>query len=172
MKFSDIPRLTKSAPYCVTQPWSSLVERVDNYCKEDGFDVDPDFQRGYVWSEAQKTRYVEFMLRGGTSASNIYTNHPGWMKDWKGPYQLVDGKQRLQAALGFMRGKVRAFGLFNHQYEDVLRFSGPHFNWHVNDLQTRAEVLQWYLEMNSGGTVHTQEELEKVRALIAKEHQK
>ncbi len=39
----------------------------------------------------------------------------------------------------------------------------------VNDLQTRAEVLQWYLDLNEGGVVHTSEELNRVRAMLAKE---
>ena len=33
-------------------------------------------------------------------------------------------------------------------------------------VKTREEVLSWYLDLNSGGTVHTEEELTKVRGLI------
>lgn len=36
----------------------------------------------------------------------------------------------------------------------------------VNDLKTRAEVMQWYVDMNSGGTVHSAEEIDRVRSLI------
>jgi len=39
----------------------------------------------------------------------------------------------------------------------------------VNDLQTRAEVLQWYIDFNSGGVVHTAEEIARVKALLEKE---
>ena len=39
----------------------------------------------------------------------------------------------------------------------------------VNDLQTREEVLQWYLELNSAGTPHSKEELDRVKALLARE---
>jgi hypothetical protein len=41
--------------------------------------------------------------------------------------------------------------------------------WHVNDLKTREEVLIWYLEMNSGGTPHTKEELDRVKRMLEKE---
>lgn len=40
------------------------------------------------------------------------------------------------------------------------------FDFIINDLQTEEEVLNWYLEMNSGGTVHTKEELDKVKHLL------
>ena len=39
---------------------------------------------------------------------------------------------------------------------------------HINDLQSEKDVLQWYLEMNSGGTPHTQEELDRVKLLLQK----
>ena len=36
----------------------------------------------------------------------------------------------------------------------------------VNDLKTEKEVLQWYVDMNVGGTPHTDEEIEKVKKMI------
>ncbi len=36
----------------------------------------------------------------------------------------------------------------------------------VNDLKTEKEVLQWYVDMNAGGTPHTSEEIEKVKRMI------
>jgi len=39
----------------------------------------------------------------------------------------------------------------------------------MNDLKTRAEVLQWYIEFNAGGTPHTEAEINRVRELLKKE---
>lgn len=36
----------------------------------------------------------------------------------------------------------------------------------VNDLKTEKEVLQWYVDMNSGGTPHTNDEIERVKKMI------
>jgi len=36
-------------------------------------------------------------------------------------------------------------------------------------LEKAGEVLQWYLDFNSGGVVHTEEELKKVRELLESE---
>lgn len=38
----------------------------------------------------------------------------------------------------------------------------------VNDLKSEREVLQWYIDMNAGGTPHTTEEIERVKKLINK----
>ena len=44
-----------------------------------------------------------------------------------------------------------------------------HFVFHVNYLKTRREVLEWYLQLNGGGTPHSQKELDRVRGLLEKE---
>lgn len=36
----------------------------------------------------------------------------------------------------------------------------------VNDLKTKREVLEWYVQMNAGGTPHSPEEIERVRRLM------
>ncbi len=36
----------------------------------------------------------------------------------------------------------------------------------VNDLKTEKEVLQWYVDMNAGGTPHTDKEIERVKRMI------
>ena len=38
-----------------------------------------------------------------------------------------------------------------------------------NNLKTRKEVLQWYIEMNNGGTPHTKEEINRVKILLETE---
>lgn len=38
----------------------------------------------------------------------------------------------------------------------------------VNNLKSEKEVLQWYVDMNVGGTPHTNEEIERVKQMIEK----
>ena len=37
----------------------------------------------------------------------------------------------------------------------------------INNLKTKKEVLQWYVDMNAGGTPHTNDEIERVRKMIS-----
>lgn len=41
------------------------------------FELDPDFQRGHVWTDAQRIAYVESIIRG-TAPTRILFNCPGW----------------------------------------------------------------------------------------------
>ena len=146
MRFADIPRLTRSASYMVHVGLDYLVAHYVRYVEHYGLDVSPDFQRNYVWTLQQKIRFIEYTLRGGTSGLDIYCNSPTWQNGDLGPdysgtwLVLVDGKQRLDAALGFLNNEFPVFGAFYREYEDRMRVAQCHFRWHVNDLQTREEV--------------------------------
>lgn len=168
MKFRSIPQFTFSGNYAVDTSWDYVLDWIKRKQEQMGakFEIDPDFQRGHVWTEDKQIAYVEFCLRGGTSANSIYWNCVGWMDSFEGPFVLVDGKQRLTAVQRFLNNEIKAFDCLYKDYEDSLP-SNVGFKMHVNNLKTRKQVLNWYLEMNSGGVVHTQEELDKVRELLA-----
>ncbi len=169
MKFLDIPQMTLPG-YNFDHHLYMLPKTMKDYESEQlcPLNTDPDFQRIHVWTPEQQTKYIEFLLQGGNSGKDLYFNCPGWQGSYEGPFELVDGKQRLEACLGFMRGSVPIFGgLFIGDFVDKPREQTLRF--HINTLQTRAEVLRWYIDLNSGGVVHTKDELDRVRALLEKE---
>lgn len=173
-KFQNIPQFTRVPGYSVDVPWAYLknhLAREQEAAQEGGgIDLNPDFQRGHVWTPEKQTAFVEFILRGGESAKNLYFNCPNFRSGNTKGYVLVDGKQRLTAALAFLDDQVPVFGGWVYSdFTDKMDFLTARFRWNVNDLHTRAEVLQWYLDLNTGGVVHTNEEIEKVRALLAQE---
>ena len=175
MDFRDIKTLPRSN-YKVDIAWSwgsdcgvgGLKGQIDEYIKQ-GLNMDPDFQRGYVWTMRQKIDFVEWGLIGGSSGMAIYFNHPGWMNSWDGDFVLVDGKQRIDAVLGFLNNKVKAFGRLFKDFSGKMDPLTARFAFHICDLRTKREVLEWYIMMNTGGTQHQPEEIEKVKMLIKNE---
>jgi hypothetical protein len=64
-------------------------------------DIDPDYQRGYVWTGAQQRALVGHVLEGGDTPALVVNEGPiGRVV----PAELVDGKQRLTACLRCARG--------------------------------------------------------------------
>lgn len=168
IKFKDIPQFIHGGNYVVNVGWSYLERWLDDLPEAD---MNPDFQRGHVWTRDKQIKYVEFILRGGKSSKDIYWNHPGWMSNFKGEMVLVDGKQRLEAVRAFLNDEIEAFGSKMSEYTDKFpNISNCDFVIHVNNLQTRKEVLQWYLDLNAGGVVHTDDELNRVRDLLEQEN--
>lgn len=166
---TDIPQYYV-AKYEVDVGLKYLEEWLAQYGTIEGetLEMNPDFQRAHVWDDAKRIKYVEYIMRGGTSSRHIYWNHPGHMGSFKGAMQLVDGKQRIEAVRRFMRDDLPIFGHTREHWDGPIRI-GYGLHMCIGSLQTRAEVLQWYLDLNDGGVVHTANELNKVRAMLAAE---
>ena len=172
-KFADIPQFTSDGSYQVNYPLTSLVKYIEEEIEEMGLQLNPEFQRGHVWTEEQQIAWVEYHLRGGKSGNTIYLNNPFW-KSVLNPkpgdytdYVCVDGLQRITAAQRFVHNEIKVFGSYFDEYEDKLRLVNNNtLILNVNDLKTEKEVLQWYLDMNSGGTPHSPEEINRVRKMI------
>lgn len=153
--------------------WEDLPSTFERWSQKDltgkygrsGLDLSPDYQRDHVWSEDQKIAYLEYVMKGGLSGKEIYFNCPGWSSDYSGVTELVDGKQRVDAILRFVNNEIEVFGKYLFGDFDRLG-TNCHVILKMNTLKTRKEILNWYLEFNSGGTIHTEEELDKVRKML------
>ena len=171
-RFRDVPKFTAPGRYAVDVPLDRLSRWLDDLVREDGLDLCPEFQRGHVWTEEQQVAYIEFLLRGGQTGRDLYFNNPSWHRSVpEGTYNAfvcVDGLQRITAIRRFVRNEIRVFGSYYLEYTDSLRLTMDTMRVHINDLKSEREVLQWYIEMNSGGTPHTSEEIERVRGLLEK----
>jgi hypothetical protein len=140
------------------------------------FDLCPDFQRGHVWTREQQLRYVENLLRGIAPRelrfnSPIFDEHRRTGGDLH-PYDFVcvDGLQRLTAVRLFLIGD---FKVFDELYAEDLRGTpfdpfrmSMYFTMNVHSLNERSGLLRMYLDINNGGSAHTEAELDRVRALL------
>lgn len=171
-RYQDIPQFTTEGNWECDFNLDGVWAQVESWQREGhgmaALDINPDFQRAHVWSEHQQVAWLEFFLRGGKTGRVLYFNCTGWMRKWEGPFVIVDGKQRLEAIRRFLHDEIRVFGSRHSEFTDSLRIHRT-MKLHVNDLPTRAAVLQWYLEFNTGGTPHTDAEIERVRELLKAE---
>ena len=176
MRFSDIPQNIDSGSWECNYSFEKLVRAIEEW--SNGIDtnvkleMNPDFQRGHVWTDEQQIAFLESVLKGGAkNARVIYLNNPNWKhrdrlyKD----FVCVDGLQRYTAIKRFINNEIKVFGYYCNEFEDSLRMKHD-MRININDLPTRKDVLQWYLEMNSSGTIHTEEEINKVKELLKKEN--
>ena len=177
-KFIDIEHYMTDGHYQVSIPMHDVPHYIRRYEENFGLQVNPDFQRGHVWTEDKQIAFVEHILKAGKGSNIIRFNNPFWMsgrKPRKNDYQdmvLVDGLQRVTAITRFVQNEIPAFGYLYNDYEDAPSWTDHVLLFNVNNLKSREQVLQWYLEINAGGVVHTDEELDKVRDLLAAERSK
>lgn len=174
---NDIIRPLRTASYEVDinlADFNESIQRLsDNY---GGLEMIPDFQRGHVWTPEQQQHFIENVLRGVVSSSGflVQFNCPNWDKfdnytgDLPKGFQCIDGLQRITAIQKFLEGSVKPFGL---SVEDLLGSSfSPkrslyRFKLAIHNFEKRSDLLSHYLDINSGGTPHSPEEIERIRVL-------
>lgn len=167
VSLNDIPAFPRAA-YEVDVGWDYL-ERQLEYFKEYGLDLDPDFQREHVWTAQQKTAYIEYVLMGGELSKTLVFAADNWHVGTTRVLALLDGKQRLEAVRGFLRGEVYAFRRTFQELKGPLRMVKHGFRFRVVELRSRADMLKLYLALNIGGTPHAPEEIQRVQALLVEE---
>lgn len=164
--FRQIPALNKNPAYACDVNWDYLEQWLAG---QQNLDTEPDFQRGYVWDDTRKKKFVEFCLHGGVSGRNLFWNCRGYTRGLSNPMVLIDGKQRLNAVLGFIRGEFAVFG--DTVWSDIKNTCGfePCVSFRMNVVEMgRAETLRWYIFMNSGGVAHTRNDIARAERLLEK----
>lgn len=148
------------------------------WLNESDVNLDPDYQRGHVWTEQQQTKFIEYILKSGSAQTQLQWNNPFWnslsqqsrISDISDKLEIVDGKQRLTAILRFLDGEITAFGRHHDQFRgtsfDPNRFK---IEMNIHCIDNRKDLLQFYLDLNSCGVVHSNEELIRIQNLIDSE---
>lgn len=168
--FREIKKLIPPGGYTVDYPLPAIPGFIHEEEEALGLQLNPDFQRGHVWTKEQQIAYIEFLLRDGRSGRDIYLNCPSWRSEVpQGAYNdfvCVDGLQRLTAVIRFIQNEIPAFSTLFKDFEGPKSLLDNTLHINVNSLPTKADVLEWYLEMNSGGTPHTKSEITRVSAML------
>ncbi|WP_454727770.1 MULTISPECIES: DUF262 domain-containing protein [Cupriavidus] len=173
-KIRPMPRSKWQADFGIRD----MERTLSNFEADYGLNLEPDFQRGHVWTQAQQERYIEAVIRGAVSAATllIQFNAPHWENhDYRGDLpcemQCIDGLQRLSAVRAFAVDGIRAFGYLaselDHTPFSIRRAGNVMLKFAVHTFQTRAALLQFYLDLNAGGTPHAGSEIARVRRLLA-----
>lgn len=150
----------------------------------DVFDFDAPYQRGAVWTEAQRVALVKSLLLG-LPIGSVVLNHRGFASDKL--YSVVDGKQRIQAIRAFFNSefavpaewfapegvlesftdeegvqKVYFSGLGKVQRHMFENSSFPALEAQVKTVAAEAEI---FMLINSGGTPQTEADLSNAAAI-------
>lgn len=159
--------------------------RLESYTKNYNLDLNPDFQRGHVWTLDQQIAFIEAVVRNavntaGRTITLSCAEMGGNLKpdsDLKNTMLCIDGLQRLTALRDFVAGKFKIFqdnplpeykgGMalddFNNSSFSLKRKT---IRIQIFYFQYRRDVLKYYIALNSGGTAHPTSEINRVQALL------
>lgn len=168
---SKMRQIQDSMPDC-TYHVNVGLGNLEHSIEQFRIDLEPDYQRELVWKREQEEKFVGALLENPRAIPSFWFN---WLHTdhHRSHSEVVDGKQRLQACLRWLRGEIIAHcpGGINAHIDEMnevdhrLLDSRCMLDWNFVELD-RTEVMKFYLRLNSGGTVHTDAELERVQELI------
>jgi uncharacterized protein with ParB-like and HNH nuclease domain len=168
MRFRDIEQFPR-AYYQVNIDIDGVKRALDNWDEPhhgSPLILNPDFQRGHVWTEKQQIAFLEYFFKGGTTGRDIYFNCSSWQEGYNTPIYCVDGLQRLTAAIAFIENKIKVYGGYLKDYEDRPRMITNTFIFHMLKIRNKKELLKIYLDFNSAGTKHSTKELDRIAKMI------
>ena len=173
MKLSSLKHAVQDPNYRIHVPWSELESMLGRYRDVYALRLNPDFQRGHAWDSLDQKMYIQAKLTGRVQPDVIRLNCPGWQGDVRGQMVCVDGLQRITAALAFMHNEFavslcdETTTFDNVKFSDIEDFSDRvYFEFMVNSLIKKSDVIRWYIGLNWRGKPHSASEYERVSSLL------
>lgn len=74
--------------------------------------------------------------------------------------------QRITAIRKFIKGELNVFGIKHDELPIRVILRDLRIVIQLYEFKNKKDLLQFYLDLNSGGTAHTEVELNRVRSLM------
>lgn len=130
-----------------------------------GVNFNPDYQRGYVWEDTDKTALINSIFNNVDIGKFVFIRIDSIENDL---YECLDGQQRGKTLLEFFENK---FAYQGYYYNDLCKRDQNHFNEYqvviaeTNEL-TKEQKLRYFLQLNCCGRVMDREHLKMVEQML------
>ncbi len=136
-----------------------------------GLDFDVDYQRELVWTQQQKVELIDSIYRNIDIGKFVIIRRP-WGDDPNKPatpllYEVLDGKQRINAMLDFYLNRFQYKGLY---FSELHPFDRNHFrHYRISFAEThpltREQKLRYFLKLNTCGTPVDRRHMDRVEQM-------
>ena len=126
-----------------------------------GLDLDPDYQRGYVWTAQQKEDLIDSIFKNIDIGKFVYVQNDYGSENL---YEVLDGKQRISTILEFFENKFPYKGKY---FNDLCGCDRNHFEDYciqVAEIRRgkKETILKYFLLLNTTGTPMSKEHLDNI----------
>ena len=145
-----------------------------NEYTDGSYDFDPIYQRDLVWTREQKQAFLEALVTGQAKIEPTFIKRP--FKTGQPDYEVLDGKQRLNAIIDYVHGDFPIYDLYYDQLSDTniqILYDVPMVFKHIvyYGPNGRAEMpldikLELFLQENDYGTHISKEHLASIKKLM------
>jgi hypothetical protein len=138
-----------------------------------GLDLEPNYQRELVWPKHKKIDLIDSIYKNIEIGKIVIIRRP-FSEKRTHYYEVLDGKQRIQAILDFFecRFKYRGKTYNDLHWKDRNYFKGFHISWAESEPLTDEQKYRYFLKLNTTGTPVSNEHMNKVRQMWIEEQRK
>ena len=137
---------------------------------EGNLDLDPDYQREYVWSSKDQELLINSIFEG-IEIGKFAMVHLEYKEGSNLLYEILDGKQRVTTLVLFITDQFKYKGKYFSELasEDRVYF----MDYNITLGETRSELSEkekreYFLRLNTRGVEQTSAHLEKVKKQLSK----
>ena len=135
---------------------------VTNYFKF-GIDINPEYQRGKVWSEEQQIKLIDSIYKN-INIGSICLVEKKWFENHdivSDMYEILDGKQRLTTIIDYISGKFKYKDAYFHElapytrdrfYDQQILVGELLLDKNKNYQYNKKLVLEQFIRLNECGT--------------------
>jgi len=153
----------------ISQSMQSSLDIAWNMVLRDGVNMNPDYQRGSVWGLEDKVKLIESLFQHREIGTFVFRRLG--MEGWKNgvSYEIVDGKQRLEAIVDFRLGKFKVYGRYYHEMnpEDLHTLRNNMFRYSViNEDVPLKKIIEMFVLLNTTGKPMDPAVIEKAKEML------
>jgi hypothetical protein len=136
--------------------------------KNGELETSPAFQRGSVWTLEQKQEWIKSIMDRLPLPAIFINEHQYGKGAYGDKIVIIDGKQRVEAILGFINNEFPVNGEYYKDQDDLFKrgFQQAGIPIVTCQFETEKECIELYVRLLTTGTQHTTEEIEKARGLL------
>jgi hypothetical protein len=154
---------------------TSLLRRMSD---KHGIDLEPEYQRGNVWTMKQKIALIDSIFKNVDIGKFCVIRRP-WGDNPNKPqtqklYEMLDGKQRLTAVWEYYLGMFPYKGKYFYELHPRDRHHLKHYTISYAETEplTDEQKYRYFLKLNTTGTPVDEEHMNKVKKMWFKEMRK
>lgn len=131
-----------------------------------GTDMNPSYQRGYVWNQDDKQLLIDSIFKNMDIGKFVFVHLP--FKSQSPSYEILDGKQRLNAISEFYLNKLSYCGYFYNDMSKREQYHFQHYMISYDELDNVSEQqkIRYFLTLNRAGKVMDEKHLSKIEKML------
>lgn len=143
----------------------SLIHRYYSF----GVNMDPDYQRGYVWDDTDREMLLDSIFLNADIGKFVFSSREDY-EPGAPDYEIIDGKQRLHTLVTFYENRWAYRGAYFNDLSptDQRRFMQHNIAFADIGRANEKTVMKIFLMLNRGGKQMDKEHIEKVQEMYEK----